>query len=448
MKTNIFDKLNRSSLIIFLLLFIVFIVNGLLQLGSLQYMYREMRFYEETAQKARAIQLLLQKQLAIWKNIIIDEESPTQYHTYYYLFSKYSSEIEDSFFNLRLKFGEDQLLLDKITSVLQSHKLLNQRSVGIIFTLPQMNKQTIFQAVSNLEQDNQTDIDNMEKLIELIVQRVNEKMAQIQITYTEIGLISLSTSFILFLFLIIRFIKVNTKTQREIVALSNYLNSFLPPQLVVSILQRSQHALKTTVERRFLTVCFTDLAGFTSAFDGCEPELVAKILDEYLSDMATIAQAWNGMVDKFMGDGIMIIFGAFQEDEDKHSEQAVKMALAMQHRMEELNLKWEKDGFAFKLGLRIGINTGFATVGSIGPRDRRSFTAIGSTVNIASRLEKLCPPNKILIGHDTRIRLRNDLFICRPCEQFKIRGISRNILVYEIDPQLYTEEQIFSDLVR
>jgi len=243
------------------------------------------------------------------------------------------------------------------------------------------------------------------------------------------------TAFLIFLviallaaFALLYISKIN---QKKIISIGKILNSYLPPQLATSILQnKSNHS--SHPQRKFLTVCFTDLSGFTAMTENLEPEITANYLDKFLSEMAVIAQNWGGMIDKFMGDGMMILFGAFETYEKNDlANRSIGMAKAMQTQMKQINDNLSKDGYIKPLKLRIGINSGYATIGSIGPKNRRAFTAIGTTVNIASRLEKLCTPNKILISQDTwNLRTENDKNYT--IKNTKIKGIKRNIRLYEI----------------
>ncbi|HEY1406108.1 MAG TPA: adenylate/guanylate cyclase domain-containing protein, partial [Spirochaetota bacterium] len=320
-----------------------------------------------------------------------------------------------------------------IGNVLEKHKDLTQRSVSLIFEIEKMKEPEILDAVSKMNEENRDTLSRIELAVSSINTRADVRIAQVQRYYAAIIVGGFIVGGVLFIILIIMFIRVNRRRQNEVISLSSILNSYLPSQLVLSVMRKGKDALPS-ISRKNLTVCFTDLEGFTAAAEGCEPEVIARILDEYLSDMATIAQSWGGMVDKFMGDGIMILFGAFADDAETHSLDCVRMAVAMQRRMSELIAKWHDDGFESPMGLRIGINTGYATIGSIGPENRRSFTAIGSVVNIASRLEKLCPPGKIMIGHDTRTKVCVE-FDCQSVAFQKIKGISRTIQIYEIDPE-------------
>ena len=158
-------------------------------------------------------------------------------------------------------------------------------------------------------------------------------------------------------------------------------------------------------ERCKITVLFSDLREFTHLAEKYPPEEVVLILNEYLEQMIHIIFRNNGTLDKFLGDGIMVEFGAPLEDAEQENH-AVEAALQMHHALEKLNIKWDKEGRP-KLEMGIGIHTGQAIVGNIGSEKRMEFTAIGDTVNVASRLEQMSKQLKvnILISETTMCSL-------------------------------------------
>ena len=143
-------------------------------------------------------------------------------------------------------------------------------------------------------------------------------------------------------------------------------------------------------EKRTMTVLFSDLAGFTSYAEDIPPEVVIRDLNRYLGDMEPVLLAYRGHIDKYMGDGIMCEFGA-PLDFEMHRLMAVLAALKMQERLTRLQYPWP---------MRIGIASGSTITGLIGNK-RQTYTAIGDVVNLAARLEKLCPPGRVLIDRYT-----------------------------------------------
>ena len=217
----------------------------------------------------------------------------------------------------------------------------------------------------------------------------------------------------------------------QLEALSGKLAKYLSRQVYDSIFEG-----KTDVQvqsyRKELTVFFSDIAGFTDLTDRLEAEVVSDVLNRYLSEMAAIADGCGGTIDKFIGDGVMIFFGdpetrGRQED----AIECVGMALRMKQRTAELNDEWVDLVGPDPLHVRIGINTGFCTVGNFGSEDRLDYTIVGGAVNAASRLEATAEADQIQISHST-YSLIKDHFYCRPIGDIKVKGISHQLRTYEV----------------
>lgn len=210
------------------------------------------------------------------------------------------------------------------------------------------------------------------------------------------------------------------------------IRRYVPSQLADRILA-GQHHESIGYERRNLTIFFSDIKGFTETADQLEAEKLSELLNEYLSEMSEIANKYGGTVDKFVGDAIMIFFGAPMATNDRdHALRAVCMAMEMQERMHELNRKWYKSGIQTPFQIRVGINTGMANVGDFGSRDRMDYTAIGNQVNLAARIEARCDPGKIMISHSTW-GLVHDEIACIQKGEIEVKGIHYPIKVYEIE---------------
>jgi len=213
---------------------------------------------------------------------------------------------------------------------------------------------------------------------------------------------------------------------------SDELKRYLPAQLVDSII-RGERNVKYETERRKLTIFFSDIKSFTETTDNMEAEELAGLLNEYLSDMTRIAHEHGGTIDKFVGDAIMVFFGAPGSAGERTDALAcVRMAIAMQYRMKALQEKWYNEGVENPLEIRIGVNTGVATVGNFGSADRLSYTAIGGQVNLASRLESICGPGGILISHATWALVKDEVPCTRREEKLTVKGIHREITVYDV----------------
>jgi adenylate cyclase len=190
-----------------------------------------------------------------------------------------------------------------------------------------------------------------------------------------------------------------TNTQLE--GMSSQLSKFLSPQLYNSIFSGSRAGTRVT-RRKKLTVFFSDLCGFTNFVESMESEDVTNLLNLYLESMTTIALDYGATIDKYIGDGIMLFFGdpetkGLKED----ATSCVKMGLDMLKELDNLSDQWVNYGMKEPLQMRIGIDTGFATVGNFGSESRLDYTAIGSAVNRASRLETAADHGSIFISEDT-----------------------------------------------
>ena len=199
------------------------------------------------------------------------------------------------------------------------------------------------------------------------------------------------------------------ETNKQLEGMSTQLSKFLSPQLYSSIFSGSRAGTRVT-RRKKLTVFFSDLCGFTNFVESMESEDVTSLLNLYLETMTTIALDYGATIDKYIGDGIMLFFGdpetkGLKED----ATSCVKMALDMLKELDDLSDKWVDYGMKEPLQMRIGLDTGFATVGNFGSESRLDYTAIGSAVNRASRLETAADHGSIFISEDTYNLVRESI---------------------------------------
>lgn len=214
---------------------------------------------------------------------------------------------------------------------------------------------------------------------------------------------------------------------REELARAKY-RRFMPPHVVDEILE-NPNTLSLGGTNSSITALFSDIRGFTSMSERLRPEVVVQILNEYFADMTPIVFAHDGLLDKFMGDGLMALFGVpYASDEAAAS--AVKAAIQMQRRMNAVNEELAAKGLS-KIAIGIGINTGTATVGYIGSRERTDYTAIGDTVNLAARLEKRAEPGQIIISRFTYEAI-GEGFGVRPCDEITVKGKQQPVQIYEV----------------
>jgi PAS domain S-box-containing protein len=217
----------------------------------------------------------------------------------------------------------------------------------------------------------------------------------------------------------------------QLEALSAKLAKYLSRQVYDSIFE-GKTEVQVKSYRKELTVFFSDIEGFTDLTDRLEAEQISEILNTYLSEMASIADECGGTVDKFIGDGIMIFFGDPETRGRQHDAFAcVRMALRMRRRTEELRREWEQVIGPEPLHVRIGINTGYCTVGNFGSEDRMDYTIVGGAVNTASRLESTAGPDQIQISHSTYMLIKDEIY-CRPLGDQGLKGISHPLRTYEV----------------
>jgi class 3 adenylate cyclase len=212
--------------------------------------------------------------------------------------------------------------------------------------------------------------------------------------------------------------------------LSTKLAKYLAPQLYHSIFTGRQD-VKIVSERKKLTICFSDIAGFTEITDKMESEDLTQLLNHYLTEMSKIALQYGATIDKYVGDAILLFFGDPETRGVKEDALAcVKMALAMQKRIGELAELWRDMGIETPFRCRIGINTGYCTVGNFGSEDRMDYTVIGGAVNLASRLEREAWPGSVLISHETFAHVRDEVY-CEERGRTRVRGMGYPVATYE-----------------
>ncbi len=213
--------------------------------------------------------------------------------------------------------------------------------------------------------------------------------------------------------------------------LSSQLAKYLSPQVYESIFTGRQE-VKVASHRKKLTVFFSDIAGFTETADRLESEELTQLLNQYLTEMSRIALDHGATIDKYVGDAIIIFFGDPESRGVKEDALAcVNMAIAMRDRMRDLEALWRDTGIERPLKCRIGINTGFCTVGNFGSEDRMDYTIIGGGVNLASRLEKAATPGEILISYETYALVKEEID-CREHGDVTVRGIAYPVATYQV----------------
>jgi class 3 adenylate cyclase len=212
---------------------------------------------------------------------------------------------------------------------------------------------------------------------------------------------------------------------------SGELKRFLPHQVADGLLGGRLDP-EQGFERRKVTALFVDLAGFTDLSESLEPEELAEVLNDYLREMTAVAVEHGGALDNFIGDGLMVIFGApLPSAEDEQALAAVRTALAMRARTRELSALVRERGIPGDLRIRAGINTGHCTVGVFGSDVMRAYKAVGFAVNIASRLQNEADPGSILCGFRTYALVEGRVRAVRR-EPLAVKGATRPVEAWEI----------------
>lgn len=236
-----------------------------------------------------------------------------------------------------------------------------------------------------------------------------------------------------------RIVRQSDKMQAEIAqhnddleALSQQLSKYLSPQIYDMIFSGKGEAALTS-SRKKLTIFFSDIVGFTSTTEKLEAEELTGLLNDYLTHMTDIALQYGGTVDKYIGDAVVIFFGdpetkGYRED----ALACVKMALAMQESVNVLRHRYVQDGIIDDFAIRMGINTGYTTVGNFGSNDRMDYTIIGGAVNLASRLESSAKPNQILISHETYSLVKEHINVTKEA-MVEVKGFSEPIQTYQVE---------------
>ena len=226
--------------------------------------------------------------------------------------------------------------------------------------------------------------------------------------------------------------KMEIEEQKEkFESISAKLSKYLSPQVYESIFS-GKHDADLQPVRKELTVFFSDIKGFTEMTDRVESEVLSELLNHYLDEMASIALRHGGTIDKFIGDAVMIFFGDPETKGDREDALAcVNMAIEMQNGVKRLQQHWEKRGLESIFQVRIGINTGYCTVGNFGSQDRLDYTILGGQVNLASRLESSAEPGEIQISHATYSLIKDEI-LCEKKAEIKVKGIAYPVQTYQV----------------
>lgn len=209
------------------------------------------------------------------------------------------------------------------------------------------------------------------------------------------------------------------------------IRRYVPTQLAEQILSGDYHE-DARPRRRRLTIVFSDVEGFTAASEALDAPVIEAVLNRYLAEMVEIADRHGGTVNQIVGDGIMFFFGAPYATNDRdHALRAVSMARDMQRRVGELGQLWAEQGWDRPFRIRIGINTGEASVGDFGSAGRKLYSGIGLQTNLAERIQLACEPGRILINHSTWQLVHHDVS-CVSRGRIVVKGVRESLDVFEV----------------
>jgi adenylate cyclase len=222
-----------------------------------------------------------------------------------------------------------------------------------------------------------------------------------------------------------------SEQKRALEILSTKLSKYLSPQVYSSIFT-GERSVEIASSRKKLTIFFSDIADFTETTDDLESEELTGLLNHYLTEMAKIALDHGATIDKYVGDAILAFFGDPETKGIREDALAcVDMALAMQARMLELQAEWRDAALEKPFQLRIGINTGYCTVGNFGSEDRMDYTIVGSAVNLASRLQSHAELGGILVSHET-YSLVKDAVLAEERAPIRAKGFAKPVRNYKV----------------
>ncbi len=227
--------------------------------------------------------------------------------------------------------------------------------------------------------------------------------------------------------------RAHERLAREEVARANY-SRFLPEYVVKQMLE-NPNSFKLGGVNQTITVLFADIRGFTRIAEHAPPEKIVSLLNRYFSAMTDIIFAHGGTLDKYLGDGLMALFGA-PTATDEDASNALNAAVAMQRRLIGFNQELQDEGLA-EIGVGIGLHTGEVTVGYIGSERRSEYTAIGDAVNTASRLESNAMGGEILISEATS-KAAASRYKLTTREPITVKNREQPVILFEVDWQRST----------
>ena len=222
--------------------------------------------------------------------------------------------------------------------------------------------------------------------------------------------------------------KVSDERLRLVKFIRDTFGRYLSKKVVDEILE-SPDGRKIGGRREAVTILMSDLRGFTSLSETSDPEDMVRLLNRYLERMSKVIMEYDGMIDEFIGDAILTVFGV-PEKHESDPLRAVACGLAMQNALKELNDELVREGHP-NLEMGIGINTGSVIVGNIGSEMRTKYGIVGTTINIASRIESNTIGGQVFIGEST-YNLVKELVTVDPPQTIIMKGLKKPLVIYSV----------------
>ncbi len=310
-------------------------------------------------------------------------------------------------------------LTSRVATVFSGRKDIRNPGKELIDTLNQLRKSIsakneAYAALEKAHQELQEAKEQIDEYAGSLEEKVRERTAALRKTQDE--LVEMNRG-------------LESRVQEQVRQLEKYnqLRRYLSPKFTEKILSGNGHTAPES-QRKMMTVVFSDIRGFSTLTDDLEPEEIFQLLDRYLSAMIEIVHRFDGTLNKIIGDGLLIFFGDPISLED-HAERAVRMAVEMQEKVSELRGEWR--GYNHDLGVGIGVNTGYMTVGNIGSETHRDYTVIGNQVNVAARLESMATAGQILISQRTYSKVES-LVEVQFVGEIQVKGIHTPVRTFNI----------------
>jgi adenylate cyclase len=237
---------------------------------------------------------------------------------------------------------------------------------------------------------------------------------------------------------------LHSESEAQRTQLMGLFSKYVDPEVAQTIWQRRDE-VSLLGQEKVATVLFTDIRSFTAMSAGIASQTVLQWLNEYFTEMDNIIRAHGGLLNKFIGDGLLVVYGVpLSRGVKEDSCEAVRTAFAMLRRMDELNLERDPNGPFPEVHIGVGIHTGTLTCGNVGSAKRLEYSVIGETVNLASRLESL---NKdfhtaIVMSADTYEIVKDEFPNLYPLGTTPVRGFEKPLMIYSAEMQRSRQEAI------